>query len=181
MSDRSTILPRCVSLGVAAISLAVAAFAFDLVRQDVLLNQVRAQLTFWQDESYVASPEAIRAVSDRLALLSDGILVHPDVMALEANYLSWRRYWAALDPGAQSADGAGPQALARSAIQLQYTALAARPAHIESAELLRIYTNESRTILIEGNTEDLLGAELAADRTLAGLLRIKGASTLNDG
>lgn len=184
MTSFHTLLRRALYLSSIGLCLAGAGFAFDLVRQDILLNQVLAQLTFYQDDEYLPSPESKQKVRDQLAELSHAGWVNPDVKVYEASFQSWQRYWAMSDEAFQASEAA--VTFARRAMQSQLEAVVERPAHFWNAEMLVMYIDEYRTIMRDGAEDSLLEAQQAADRSMSGLLIARtpvlaGESVTDDG
>ncbi|TDG12897.1 hypothetical protein E2F43_15185 [Seongchinamella unica] len=88
---------------------------------DLTYAATEVELSFWGRETYVPTDSTIGRVGSHLARLRQHQPRHPDYLALEAYYLSWRGFF--------SADMAERLDLNQQAVDTQYAALQQRPAY----------------------------------------------------
>ena len=92
-----------------------------LLRQDLAYTRAETELSFWGRGDYQPREHTIERTGLDLAALLAAQPAHPDYLSLDAYYQSWRGHWSTgvterLDFNQQAVDS-------------QYAALQARPAH----------------------------------------------------
>jgi hypothetical protein len=112
-----------------------------LIQQNLLFTRAKTEVSFWGRGNYQPGEITVNRTVNQLDDLLQANPSQPDYLGLQANAAVWPAYWSGRD--AAIGESAGSGITVQQAINSQYAALQARPAHRYSWVKLAEYLSRS--------------------------------------
>jgi hypothetical protein len=116
-----TSLPKLIGLAFLALALAGVWQAMGTIQRDITFTAAQTEVSFWGREQYQPTAATIERTGALIGKLTRRPNSHPEHLALQGAYASWRSYWAE--------DSSARSEFATLAVNSQFRALESRPGH----------------------------------------------------